>query len=195
MIKLTATGPIHSISPVIEIPSKTGGTPFLKRELVIDDTWVDHNGNAHPNFVLIEFTGDNMQQLGNFAPGHYVTVNAYVNGREHNGRVFNTIKGQSVAPYQPQQQPTQAAQYAAPQPQHPQQPYAQGAAYPQQGQAYPQQPAYSQQPYPQQPTYPQQPSYPNQGGYAPSYPQQQAPGPVPVAQQGGNPGVDDLPFR
>ena len=195
MIKLTATGPIRSISPVIEIPLKTGGTPFQKRELVIDDTWVDHNGNAHPNFVLIEFTGDNMQQLDNFAPGHYVTVNAYVNGREHNGRVFNTIKGQSVAPYQPQQQPAQAAQYAAPQPQHPQQPYAQGAAYPQQGQAYPQQPAYSQQPYPQQPTYPQQPPYPNQGGYAPSYPQQQAPAPVPVAQQGGNPGVDDLPFR
>ena len=137
MIKLTATGPIHSISPVIEIPSKTGGTPFLKRELVIDDTWVDRNGNAPPTFVLIELTGDNTQQLGNFAPGHYVTVNAYVNGREHNGRVFNTIKGQSVAPYQPQQQPTQAAQYAAPQPQHPQQPYAQGTAYPQQGQAYP----------------------------------------------------------
>ena len=158
MIKLTATGPIRSISPVIEIPLKTGGTPFQKRELVIDDTWVDHNGNAHPNFVLIEFTGDNMQQLDNFAPGHYVTVNAYVNGREHNGRVFNTIKGQSVAPYQPQQQP-----------------------------------AYSQQPYPQQPTYPQQPPYPNQGGYAPSYPQQQAP--APVAPQGGNPGVEDLPFR
>ena len=189
MIKLTATGPIRSISPVIEIPLKTGGTPFQKRELVIDDTWVDHNGNAHPNFVLIEFTGDNMQQLDNFAPGHYVTVNAYVNGREHNGRVFNTIKGQSVAPYQPQQQPAQAAQYAAPQPQHPQQPYAQGAAYPQQGQAYPQQH------YPQQPQYPQQPPYPNQGGYAPSYPQQQAPAPAPVAPQGGNPGVEDLPFR
>lgn len=189
MIKLTATGPIRSISPVIEIQSKTGSTPFQKRELVIDDTWVDHNGNAHPNFVLVEFTGDNMQQLDNFAPGHYVTVNAYVNGREHNGRVFNTIKGQSVAPYQPQQQPAQAA----PQPQLPQQPYAQGTAYPQQGQAYPQQPAYSQQPYPQQPTYPQQPPYPNQGGYAPSYPQQQAP--APVAPQGGNPGVEDLPFR
>lgn len=188
MIKLTATGPIRSISPVIEIPSKTGGTPFLKRELVIDDTWVDHNGNAHPNFVLIEFSGDNMQQLDSFAPGHYVTVNAYVNGREHNGRVFNTIKGQSVAPYQPQQQPEQTVQYAAPQ-----QPYAQGTVYPQQGQAYPQQPAY-QQPYPQQPQYPHQPSYPNQSGYAPSYPQQQAPAPAPVAPQ-GNPGVEDLPFR
>lgn len=100
MITLTATGSIYSISPVIDIPSKSGGSSFQKRELVIDDTWTDRENVVHPNYVVIEFTGDKMPILDQFVPGQRVTVEAYINGREYNGKIFNTIKGRSVALYQ-----------------------------------------------------------------------------------------------
>ncbi|WP_286375428.1 DUF3127 domain-containing protein [Xylanibacter rodentium] len=136
MIKFSATALIHHISPVIDIPSRNGGQSFQKRELILDDTWTK-DGNTYPNFVLIEFSGDKMAQLDSFAPGQRVTVEAYVNGREYQGRYFNTIKGMSVAPYQQQQTSHPVGQRPAPAPG-----------------------------YPQQPQYPQQPaSYPNQGGY------------------------------
>ena len=155
MIKLQINGgaTIHSISPIIEIPSKNGGTPFQKRELVIDDAWADREGTLHPNYVLIEFSGDKMQLLDSFQPGQRVNIDACVNGREYNGRIFTTIKGFGISPYQ-QPQPQQAYQqpqgYGAP---------TQQAAYPQQA-ASPQQPA--QQPAQQSAPFPGQ--YPS-GGY------------------------------
>ncbi|MBJ2189119.1 MAG: DUF3127 domain-containing protein [Muribaculaceae bacterium] len=136
MIKLTATSLIHSISQVIVVPSKTGGAPFQKQELVLNDSW-ERDGVQHPNFVVIEFSGDKMAQLANFYPGQRVTVEAYVNGREYNGRIFNTIKGQSVTLYQPQQQsapPPQAPpsypQQMAPPPSYPQGPTASNLPFP-----------------------------------------------------------------
>lgn len=146
MIKLKATALIRSISPVIEIPSRSGGQSFLKRELVLDDSWIK-DGNTHENFVLIEFTGDKMAQLDAFAPGQRVNVEAYVSGREYQGKVFNTIKGSTIELYQTQQPAPPTGQY----------PQAPGG--------YPQQP--------QQPQYPQAPGYPQQG----AYPQPAAPMP------------------
>ena len=171
MIKLTATARVHSISPVIDIPSKTGGQPFQKRELILDDSW-EKDGKRYPNFVLIEFSGDAMAQLNNIYPGQRVSVTAYVNGREWNGRILNSIRGSSVTPE------------AAPAYQQP------TAAYPQQQAPYPQQ-GYQQAPYPQQapapsPAYPQQPAY----GPAPAQPYQQPQG----YQQPQSPGVADLPW-
>lgn len=185
MIKFSATALIHHISPVIDIPSRNGGQSFQKRELILDDTWTK-DGNTYPNFVLIEFSGDKMAQLDSFAPGQRVTVEAYVNGREYQGRYFNIIKGMSVAPYQQQQTSHPVGQRPAPAPGYPQQPqYPQAPGYPAQG-------AYPPSGYPQQPQYPQQPaSYPNQGGY----PQAPAPAPMPGTPQGGNLGPEGLPFR
>lgn len=178
MIKLQITGGaiIHSISPVQEIPSKTGGAPFRKRELIIDDSWTDREGVLHPNFVPVEFTGDKMELLNNFLPGQRVTVDACVNGREYNGRVFTSIKGLGITPYQ--EQPQQGfVRQAAPAP---------GFG------VYPQQPSYPQQGYPQQPAYPQQPSYPQPSApQAASFPSQYPPGT-------GAPhdlGVGGLPFN
>ena len=160
MIKLTATSLIHSISPVIQINEK-----FSKRELVLNDSW-ERNGEVHPNFVVIEFTGDNMNILDNFMPGQKVTVEAYVNGREYNGRIFNTIKGASVTPYQPQQQG---------------------------GYTQPQAPTYQQPSYPQAAPmpggYPQQSAFPQQQGYGQGYPQNNYYG-----QQPPQPNVANLPF-
>lgn len=157
MIKLTATAPIYSISPVIDIPSKRGGNPFQKRELVLDDSWLDRDNQPHQSLVVIEATGEKMDLLNQFAPGMRVTVEAIVSGREANGRVFNTIKLFGIS------QPVQQT-YAAP-------------TMPQQQPAYPQQPA----PAYQQPAYPNAAPYPQQG-YAP-YPQAQPQ--QPQQKQGG----------
>lgn len=171
MINLTATARIHHISPVIQVSEN-----FQKRELILDDSW-EREGKTCPSYVLIEFTGDKMAQLDGFTPGQIVTVEAFVTGREYNGRFFNSIKGKSVAPYQPQAQGygnIQAAQAPA-------------AGYARQG-TYPPHPGYSA-------PYPQQPQYPGQGGYAQQPAYQQAPALMPVTPQGGNLGPENLPFR
>lgn len=129
MTKFQATSTIYYISPVIEIPSKTGGQPFQKRELILDDSW-EKDGQRYPNFVLVEFQGEKMQMLDTYAPGQRVNVEGVINGREYNGKYFNTVKGLSISPYQTQQ-------------------YTHTPAYPQQPPAYPQAPAYPQQVAPQ----------------------------------------------
>lgn len=168
MIKLTATALIHYISPVQEIPSKNGGQPFYKQELVLDDSWTK-DGKTNPNYVCIEFSGDKIQQLDAYMVGQTVTVEAFVSGREYQGRYFNSIRGLSVAPYQ---QP-QTSQTAPP-----------PGSYTQWPPAYPTAPGY-----PQQSSYPG--GYPQQGGYA----QAPAPAPMPGTPQGGDLGPDGLPFR
>lgn len=143
MIKFTVTNAlVHSVSPEIDIPSRNGGRNFVKRELIIDDSW-DKEGKHYPNFVLVEFTGDRMAQLDQIFPGMRVKLDVMLTGREYNGRIYNTIKGQSVTPAQPQQQYS-----ASPSP----------APMPVSGN------------YPQQQTYPAQPQ---QYAQASSYPSQQ----------------------
>lgn len=182
MIKLKATALIRSISAVIEIPSKSGGQPFLKRELVLDDSWTK-DGKTYENFVLVEFTGDKMAQLDIFAPGQRVNVEGYVSGREYQGKVFNTIKGSTIELFQAQQSAPSTGQYPQVPGGYPQQPqYPQAPGYPQQG-------MYPTGGYPPHPAYPQQGGYTQQGGYP------QSPAPMPGAPQGGNLGPDGLPFR
>lgn len=129
MIKLTATALIHYISPVMQVSDN-----FQKRELILDDSW-EKDGKTYPNYVIIEFTGDKMPMLDNFTPGQRVTVDAYVNGREYQGRYFNSIKGMGIVPYQASSTVGQRPAQPAP-----------GS-------------------YPQQPTYPQAPGAYQQGGY------------------------------
>lgn len=149
MIKFTGTNvKVHSVSEVINIESKTGGQPYQKRELVIDDSW-DKDGKHYANFVLIEFSGEKMAQLDQLVPGMRINVEGMINGREHNGRIFDTVKGLSA--YVPQQ--TQ-------QPQQPYQSAPMSSAYPQQGYCQ----SYPQGSYQQAPSYPQGQPY-QQGGY------------------------------
>lgn len=190
MIKLQIPGGaiIYSISQVQEIPSKNGGNPYRKRELIIDDSWTDREGILRPNFVAVDFSGDKMNLLDNFQPGQRVNVDACVNGREYNGRMFTSIKGLGITPYQaqPQQGYTQQQGYA---------PQPQPAPTP----VYSPQPSYPQPGYPPQPSYPQQPAYPQQQSYPqPAAPQAAPfPGQAPTATQGTNQGlgVGDLPFK
>ena len=147
MIKLTATAIIFHISPILQVSEN-----FQKRELILDDSW-EKDGKTYPNHVLFEFTGDKMSQLDNFYPGQRVTVEAIINGREYQGRYFNTLRGQSVTLYQPKQSPSTMGQRpapAAPNGYAPSPTYP--SAYPQQGGGYSQpqaaqpQNGYSQQP-------------------------------------------------
>lgn len=164
MIKFSATNAlVHSVTPVIEIESRTGGQPFCKRELIIDDSW-DKDGKHYSNFVSIEFTGDKMDQLDSVYPGMRVNVDGLLSGREYNNRFYNSVRGQSVSPYQVQQP-------SAPAPAHmpggyPPQPAA--PAYPKQPQQYAPQPA-------------------------PAAAPVAAPAQQPYSQP-SSPGVNDLPF-
>lgn len=176
MIKFQATNVlVHSVTPVIEIESKNGGQPFAKRELIINDSW-DKDGKHYPNFISIEFTGDKMTQLDSIYPGMRVNVEGLLSGREYNNKIYNSIRGQTVTPYQVQQPSTPAPAPMPgtypPQPQYQQAPGYQGATVP---------PGYPPQPVPT-PAYPQQPQQ-----YAPTPSQQ------PYGGQ-HSPGVNDLPF-
>lgn len=173
MIKLTATALVHSVSPVMQV----GQSSFQKRELILNDSW-EREGELHDNFVLVEFTGDKMPMLDAIMPGQRVTVEAFVNGREYQGRYYTSLRGMSVAPYQPQPQ------------QAPQQQYQQPAAPV--AQQYPQQQTYQQPPY-QQAQYPQPqaaPAYPP-ASYPQQQPYQQAPQP---GYNAGAPTAANLPF-
>ncbi len=170
MIKLTATALIHYISPVLQVSEN-----FQKRELILNDSW-ERDGKTYQNFVIIEFTGDKMALLDGYTPGQRVSIEAIINGREYQGRYFNTIKGMGIVPYQPQQPPVSTSG------QHTTPPLPGG--YPPQQQS-PQAPGY-----PQRPAYPQQSGYPHQDGYA-----NQPAAPMPGMPQGGNLGPAGLPFR
>lgn len=182
MIKLKANAVVHSISPVIEVPSKTGGNSFQKRELVLNDS-SSNNGQDYYNYVLIEFTGERMSSLDGFAPGQMVTVEAYVSGREYNGRYFNTLRGLKISQYvPPQQQHSQPVQqqYSQQQQGYPQQ------SYPQNQGVYPQ---------PQPSGYPQQAPLPGQS-YSQQYGQSQQQYAQPQQQYNafGAAPNDDVPF-
>lgn len=171
MIKYTGTAIVHNISPVIQIPSKTGGQPFEKRELILNDSW-QRDGHQYNNFILVEFQGERMAQLDNFIPGQRVTVEGVIIGREYNGRIFHTVRGHTVTLYQQQPQPTpmptgQAAPmpgYAPPLPQNPPRPVVRQV-----------------QPRPA-------------AAPAPAPTQYAAPAPQYPAAQSYGPGTDDLPF-
>lgn len=135
MIKFSATNAlVHSVTPVIEIESRSGGQPFCKRELIIDDSW-EKDGKLYTNFVSIEFTGDKMAQLDSVYPGMRVNVDGLLGGREYNNRIYNSVRGQSVSPFHAQQPSAPAPMPGG----YPQQPAA--PAYPQQPQQYAPSPA------------------------------------------------------
>lgn len=141
MIKFTAINAlVQYVSPEIEIPSKTGGRGFIKRELILDDSRQRDDGTIAPNPILVEFTGDRMAMLDTITPGMRVNVDGMLSGREYNGRVFMSARGFSVTPSQIQPQQQFAASYQ--QGYAPQQQYAPAPAYQQPSQQFaPQQPA------------------------------------------------------
>ncbi len=127
MFKLIATAPIHSISPVYQVPNSN----LTKRELVLVETYT-RDGVDYSNFISIEFLGDRVSLLDNYQPGHRVQVEAMIKGREtRDGRIFNSITGLSIVPFQQSANGTRPA----PMPANPQPSYPQQGTYTQQGSA------------------------------------------------------------
>lgn len=78
------TGRIIGISQIIQIPSKNGGSPFLKREFLLDATTYDpYTGerSEYENILPLEVSGDKCAELDQFKIGDIITVSFALQGR------------------------------------------------------------------------------------------------------------------
>lgn len=78
------TGRIIEIRQTAQIPSKSGGSPFKKREFILDATTYDtYTGerSEYENVIPLEFSGDKCAELDRFNQGDVVTVSFILQGR------------------------------------------------------------------------------------------------------------------
>lgn len=78
------TGRIIEIGQTVQIPSKNGGSPFTKREFILDATTYDpYTGerSEYENILPLEFSGDKCTELDRFNQGDVVTVSFILQGR------------------------------------------------------------------------------------------------------------------
>lgn len=78
------TGRIIEIGQTVQIPSKTGGNSFTKREFILDATTYDpYTGerSEYENIIPLEFSGDKCTELDRFKTGDVVTVSFVLQGR------------------------------------------------------------------------------------------------------------------
>lgn len=120
------TGRLAAIGQTVQIPSKTGGQPFLKREFLLDatthDTWTGER-SRYENILPLEVSGDKCAELDNFKAGDVITVSFALQGREwtnQDGQVKRMVsircyKLEARRPVQPQQT-VQAVRQPTPQP-------------------------------------------------------------------------------
>lgn len=86
---LTITGKIKSIGSIQSIPSKNGGSPFEKRELVLDTTRFDpYTGerSEYENYPALEFSGEKCKDLDGYQVGQVVTVSFELQGSFYKGQ-------------------------------------------------------------------------------------------------------------
>lgn len=78
------TGRIIEIGQTVQIPSKNGGSPFIKREFILDATTYDpYTGerSEYENIIPLEFSGDKCAELDRFNQGDVVTISFALQGR------------------------------------------------------------------------------------------------------------------
>jgi hypothetical protein len=78
------TGRIIQIEQTVQIPSKSGGSPFTKREFILDATTYDpYTGerSEYENILPLEFSGDKCAELDRYKNGDVVTVSFVLQGR------------------------------------------------------------------------------------------------------------------
>lgn len=120
------TGRLVAIGQTVQIPSKTGGNPFLKREFLLDATTHDpYTGerSQYENIVPLEVSGDKCAELDQFRIGDVITVSFALQGREWTNQDGQTKRMVSVRCYKletrkpiQQQQTVQPVQQPTPQP-------------------------------------------------------------------------------
>lgn len=79
------TGRLVYIGQPQEIPSKSGGNPFVKREFILDATTHDpYTGerSQYENILPLEVSGDKCAELDNYRVGDVITVSFALQGRE-----------------------------------------------------------------------------------------------------------------
>lgn len=131
------TGRIAEICQTVQIESKNGGSPFVKREFLLDATTYDpYTGerSEYENIVPLEFFGDKCVELDRFKIDDVVTVSFFLQGRswtnqdgelkrmvsirchkiEARGGVPQSTSSQSVQQPVQQPQPTPSYQNQAP---------------------------------------------------------------------------------
>ena len=113
------TGRLAAIGQTVQIPSKTGGSPFLKREFLLDATTHDpYTGerSQYENIVPLEVSGDKCAELDNFSVGDIITVFFALQGREWTNQDGQTRRMVSIRCYRIERR-NQQRQAAAPPPQ------------------------------------------------------------------------------
>lgn len=78
------TGRITEIEQTVQIPSKSGGSSFTKREFILDATTYDpYTGerSEYENVIPLEFSGDKCAELDRYKNGDVVTVSFVLQGR------------------------------------------------------------------------------------------------------------------
>lgn len=79
------TGRLVYIGQLQEIPSKSGGNPFVKREFLLDATTHDpYTGerSQYENILPLEVSGDKCAELDQFRVGDVITISFALQGRE-----------------------------------------------------------------------------------------------------------------
>lgn len=120
------TGRLAYVGQTVQIPSKTGGSPFLKREFLLDatphDTWTGER-SQYENIVPLEVSGEKCAELDNFRVGDVITVSFVLQGREWTNRDGQVKRMVSVRCYKlearksvQRQQAVQSIQQPTPQP-------------------------------------------------------------------------------
>lgn len=112
------TGRLIEIGQTVQIPSKNGGNPFLKREFLLDATTHDpYTGerSQYENILPLELSGDKCSELDNYRVGDVITVSFALQGREwtnQDGQVKRmvSIRCYKLEARRPVQQVAQVAQ-------------------------------------------------------------------------------------
>lgn len=120
----TITGRVYSVGQTQAIPTKNGGQPFYKRELVLDATRYDQytGEKGFENYPMFEFSGDKCKDLDGLQVGAVVTVSfdlqgSFFDAQDGTKKNFTRVRGYkievksaSVQAPMPQPQPQQAPQ-------------------------------------------------------------------------------------
>ena len=122
------TGRLVYIGQPQEIPSKSGGNPFVKREFILDATTHDpYTGerSQYENILPLEVSGDKCAELDQYRIGDVITVSFALQGREWTNQDGQVKRMVSIRCYkierrnQPgQTSPTQQAAPPQPTPQY-----------------------------------------------------------------------------
>lgn len=120
------TGRIIEIGQIVQIPSKSGGSPFTKREFILDATTYDpYTGerSEYENVIPLEFSGDKCAELDRYKNDDVVTVSFALQGRSWTNQDGELKRMASIRCYKiegrggvSQSQQTTSAQQPAPRP-------------------------------------------------------------------------------